>query len=140
MTGVPPLQVAGRSEPAERPRSAKAAGRKRARPALSDSGEDEREDAGDPGDSGEGDEEEEGAFRPPAQKPGRAPLKKRGAAKVPAARRPAPFQTCVAPAELLFQAVRCPAAAHWLWEAACISTGQPVWSGSGAQSLARRAV
>ena len=132
VTGVPLRQVAGRSEPAERPRSAKAAGRKRARPALSDSGEDERGDAGEPGDSGEGEDEEEGAFRPPAHKPGRAPLKKR-AAKVLAARWLAQVQACCAPAELLASPCRpcsCSTAVHWLrehWlrEAACILTGQP---------------
>ena len=73
------LQVAGRSEPAPRPR-AKGAGRKRSRPAVSESDEDA--DGGGPGDSGEADDDEEGAYRPPARKAARTPLKKRSVAKV----------------------------------------------------------
>ena len=75
------LQVAGRSEePAPRPRP-KSAGKKRSRPAVSESDEDAGAEG--PGDSGEAeDDDEEGAYRPPARKAARTPLKKRSVAKV----------------------------------------------------------
>ncbi|KAK9821785.1 hypothetical protein WJX81_002907 [Elliptochloris bilobata] len=76
------LQVAGHSESAARPR-AKSAGKKRGRPAVSDSDNDAG-DEGQPEDSGEGDEEEEGAYQPPARKAARAPLKRRSVVKKPA--------------------------------------------------------